>query len=49
MASGRSWELPSWERYFGMTSKHWDAFRPAVRDALEGKSLTRFAPGGARC
>jgi winged helix DNA-binding protein len=41
MASGRSWELPSWERYFGMTTKHWDAFRPAVRDALEGKSLTR--------
>jgi len=41
MASGRSWELPSWERYFGMTSKHWDAFRPAVREALDGKVLTR--------
>ena len=41
MASGRSWELPSWERYFGMTRKHWDALRPAAREALEGKNLTR--------
>ncbi len=41
MASGRTWELPSWERYFGMTTKHWDAFRPAVREALDGKVLTR--------
>src|SRR5258705_6608469 len=41
MASGRTWELPSWERYFGMTTKHWDAFRPAVREALDGKALTR--------
>ncbi|HEV8654462.1 MAG TPA: winged helix DNA-binding domain-containing protein [Candidatus Limnocylindria bacterium] len=41
MASGRSWEKPSWERYFGMTSKHWDALRPAVREALDGELLTR--------
>jgi hypothetical protein len=41
MASGRSWELPSWERYFGMTSKHWDRLRPAVREALDGAVLTR--------
>src|SRR5712691_1737610 len=41
LAAGRSWERPSWERYFGMTTKHWDAFRPAVREALEGKLLTR--------
>jgi hypothetical protein len=41
MASGRSWEKPSWERYFGMTSKHWDALRPAVREALDGQPLTR--------
>ena len=41
VASGRSWELPSWERYFGMTSKHWDALRLTVREALEGKTLTR--------
>ena len=41
MASARTWELPSWQRYFGMTPKHWDAFRPAVREALDGKVLTR--------
>jgi winged helix DNA-binding protein len=41
MASGRSWELPSWERYFGMTTKHWDRLRPAVREALDGAVLTR--------
>ena len=41
LAAGRSWERPSWERYFGMTAKHWDALRPAVRDALEDKLLTR--------
>ncbi len=41
LAAGRSWERPSWERYFGMTTKHWDVLRPAVRDALEGKLLTR--------
>jgi len=41
LAAGRSWERPSWERYFGMTNKHWDALRPAVREALDGKLLTR--------
>jgi len=41
LAAGRSWERPSWERYFGMTKKHWDALRPAVREALDGKLLTR--------
>ena len=41
MAAGRSWELPSWERYFGMSSKHWDLLRPAAREALQGKTLTR--------
>jgi len=41
MAAGRSWERPSWERYFGMTNKHWDTLRPAVREALDGKLLTR--------
>src|SRR5881628_3807610 len=41
MAAGRSWERPSWERYFGMTNKHWEALRPAVREALDGKLLTR--------
>jgi hypothetical protein len=41
MASGRSWELPSWQRYFGMTTKHWDLLRDTVREALDGGSLTR--------
>ena len=41
MASGRSWEKPSWERYFGMTSKRWDGLRVAVREALDGTVLTR--------
>jgi hypothetical protein len=41
LAAGRSWERPSWERYFGMTNKDWDVLRPAVREALDGKLLTR--------
>jgi winged helix DNA-binding protein len=41
MASGRSWERPSWQRYFGMTAKLQDAFRGAVREALDGAVLTR--------
>jgi hypothetical protein len=41
LASGRSWELPSWQRYFGMTSRHWEILRPAVREILDGNVLTR--------
>ncbi len=41
MASGRSWERPSWQRYFGITPKQLDALRAAVRVALDGKFLTR--------
>lgn len=41
VASGRSWETPSWERYFGMTADRWDRLRPAVREALAGRILTR--------
>jgi hypothetical protein len=41
MAAGRSWERPSWQRYFGLTPKHWERFRPAVRQALDGNVLTR--------
>ena len=41
MASGRSWERPSWQRYFGVTPKQLDALREVVRDALDGKVLTR--------
>jgi hypothetical protein len=41
IASGRSWERPSWQKYFGVTPKQLDALREVVREALEGKALTR--------
>jgi hypothetical protein len=41
MASTRTWELPSWQRYFGMQASHWDAMRATVREALAGPPLTR--------
>jgi len=41
MAAGRSWERPSWQRYFGMTTKHWDVLRRTAREALDGTVLTR--------
>jgi hypothetical protein len=41
MAAGRTWERPSWQRYFGMTLKHWISFRATVREALDGTPLTR--------
>jgi hypothetical protein len=41
MASGRSWERPSWQRYFGYTLKQFEGFREAVREALDGRFLTR--------
>ena len=41
MSSGRSWEKAVWERYFGMTAKHWDVLRATVREALDGGVLTR--------
>ncbi len=47
LAAGRSWERPSWERYFGMTARHWDLFRAAVREALDGRLLTREELGAA--
>ena len=41
MASGRSWERPSWQRYFGVTPKQIEALRHAAREALDGTVLTR--------
>jgi Winged helix DNA-binding domain len=41
MAAGRSWERPSWQRYFGVTPKEIGALRRAVRTALETGPLTR--------
>jgi hypothetical protein len=36
MAAGRSWERPSWQRYFGMTNHTWTLLRDAVRELLAG-------------
>ena len=41
MAAGRTWERPSWQRYFGMPVEAWDRLRPAVREALADGPLTR--------
>ena len=41
IAAGRPWARPSWQRYFGMTTKMMDILRRAVRDALDGTVLTR--------
>jgi Winged helix DNA-binding domain len=41
MAAGRSWERPSWQRYFGMTPKKMETLRQTVRVALEGGPHTR--------
>lgn len=41
MAAGRSWERPSWQRYFGMNPEQMEILRRAVREALDGTSLTR--------
>src|SRR5919204_2078059 len=41
MAAGRAWERPSWQRYFGVSTKQLDLLRRVVRDALDGTILTR--------
>jgi hypothetical protein len=41
VAAGRSWERPSWQRYFGVTPAVIDALRVAVDEALAGATLTR--------
>jgi hypothetical protein len=41
LAHGRQWERPSWQKYFGLTPRHWEVLRPAVREALDGRALTR--------
>src|SRR5207244_3979878 len=39
--AGRSWERPSWQRYFGMTPAQIEGLRDVVREALDGSALTR--------
>ena len=41
MASGRSWERPSWQRYFGVSPAQIEHLREAAREALEGTVLSR--------
>jgi hypothetical protein len=41
IAAGRSWERPSWQRYFGVTPHQLDVLRCAVREALGATCLTR--------
>ena len=41
IAAGRSWDRPSWQSYFGITAKQFDALREVVRECLDGKALTR--------
>jgi DNA glycosylase AlkZ-like len=41
IAAGRSWERPSWQQWFGITPKQLEDLRGVVRDALDGKVLTR--------
>jgi hypothetical protein len=41
IASGRSWERPSWIRYFKMTPLEMERLRGAVREVLDGRVLTR--------
>ena len=40
-ASGRQWELPSWQETYGLTPADWPTFRETVRDAVAEKPLTR--------
>ncbi|GAB3597000.1 winged helix DNA-binding domain-containing protein [Angustibacter peucedani] len=46
-ASGRQWELPSWQEYYRLTPDDWPAFRAAVRDALDDGPLTVQELGAA--
>jgi Winged helix DNA-binding domain len=39
-ASGRQWELPSWQQYYQLKPGDWPGFRAAVRQALEDGPLT---------
>jgi Winged helix DNA-binding domain len=46
-AASRMWELPSWQRFYGLTPSDWPLFREAVREALAGGPMTRHELGAA--
>jgi hypothetical protein len=41
LAAGKSWHRPSWQRYFHMSIAQMEELRSAIRDALDGRLLTR--------
>jgi hypothetical protein len=41
MASGRSWERPSWQKYFGLSTPVMARLREAAAEILAGRVLTR--------
>ena len=41
MASGKSWERPSWQRYFGLSPKEMERLREAIYDVLGDGPMTR--------
>jgi hypothetical protein len=41
MAAGRSWERPSWQRALGVGPKELESLRVVVREALDGRTLSR--------
>jgi hypothetical protein len=41
LAAGKSWHRPSWQSYFHMTIAQMEELRFAIRDALDGRVLTR--------
>jgi len=46
-ASGRQWELPSWQEYYRLKPTDWPAFRETVREALRDGPLTVEELGAA--
>ena len=41
LAAGRSWEAPSWQKWFGVGPTEIEELRAAARDAMDGRALTR--------
>ena len=37
LAAGRSWEAPSWQKWFGVGPREIEALRVAAREALDGR------------
>lgn len=46
-ASGRQWEIPSWQEYYDLKPADWPAFRETIREALADGPLTVADLGAA--